>query len=308
MGNSSGGAGPDNSLQLEQMKQDQAARDKAAFDAQTASDTAKKQADFASALTNAKSSALDRANLSVTEAGLDPTQFGDLFTRAINDKAALVPQLDGNPGGYFGDDFVNNVLTNYQQGQRMAKAREVQNTFTPGFANNLISSNADDPYISDILNSQRTAAQQVIDRAHARGNLDDTGYATAQSKLGNMYAQGNATAHTLGSAVIDNYRGKLSSIGDNALSNANSFNLGNTFDINTYTKQRDDQAAAYNSQLEGGVRNALAGQNFFDVGSLIAQAGTAQGPVNPRLSAPGIIAQRNQLRDSNRGLGTEGTF
>lgn len=303
-----GGGGWGESLALEQMKQDKADRDKAAYEVKQAADLAQRRADYSTALTSSKSSALNRANRLVTEAGLDPATFGDLFSRSIEDHAALVPDLDTNPGTYFGDDFVNNILTNYQQGQRMTKARDVQNTFTPGFERSLIADTADDPYITDVLDSQRKNAQLTIDRARARGNLDDTGYAAALTKIGDMYKSGSATAQTLGDSVLQGYRGRLKGIGDDALTNANNFNLGTTFDLGNYTKQRDDLATSLSGQVEGGVRNALTGQNFFDIGSLITQAGTAQGAANPRLSSPGILAQRDQLRDSERGIGAPGTF
>jgi hypothetical protein len=160
----------------------------------------------------------------------------------------------------------------------------------------------------DVLNTQRTAAQQQLDRAKARGNLDTTGYSGALSRLDEMFKAGTATGQKLGGSVLQGYKERLRGIGDTARADAGRYELGGSFDPNVYHTQRDNTFKDITSNLEGDLRGALSGTNFFDIGDIITQGGIAQGATNPRLEQPAILAQRKEKQDAQRGLGGQGTF
>ena len=298
----------DNSLELERMRQAEADRNREREDAKAAQLRAEQEAAFGTNLSNAEVSARNRAQRTLTQRGLNPQDYMSLIEGAIADQRVMVPQRDPNPAQYYTDDFINNVLMNEQAGKRSQYIRDVDKVYSPGFENNLIQDTVDDPYIMDVLNTQRTAAQQQLDRAKARGNLDDTGYSGALSRLDEMFKAGTATGQKLGGAVLQGYKEKLRGIGDTARADAGRYELGGSFDPNVYHTQRDNTFKDITSNLEGDLRGALSGTNFFDIGDIITQGGIAQGATNPRLEQPAILAQRKEKQDAQRGLGGQGTF
>lgn len=298
----------DNTLELERMRQAEADRNREREDAKAAQLKAEQEAAFGTNLSNAEVSARNRAQRTLTQRGLDPNQYMNLIEGAIADQRIMVPQRDPNPAAYYTDDFINNVLMNEQAGKRSQYIRDVDKVYSPGFENNLISDTVDDPYIMDVLNTQKLAAQQQIDRAKARGNLDDTGYAGALSRLDELFKAGTATGQKLGGSVLQGYKEKLRGIGDTARADAGRYELGGTFDPNVYHTQRDNTFKDITTNLEGDLRGALSGTNFFDIGDIITQGGISQGATNPRLEQPAILAQRKEKQDAQRGLGGQGTF
>jgi len=301
-------APPDNSIELERMRQAEADRNRIREDERAAQLKAEQEAAFGTNLSNAEVSARNRAQRTLTQRGLNPQDYMSLIEGALADQRIMVPQRDPNPAAYYTDDFINNVLMNEQAGRRSQYIRDVDKVYSPGFENNLISDTVDDPYIMDVLNTQRTAAQQQLDRAKARGNLDDTGYAGALSRLDEMFKAGTATGQKLGGSVLQGYKEKLRGIGDTARADAGRYELGGTFDPNVYHTQRDNTFKDITTNLEGDLRGALSGTNFFDIGDIITQGGITQGATNPRLEQPAILAQRKEKQDAQRGLGGQGTF
>jgi len=298
----------DNSVELERMRQAEAERNRIREEERAAQLRAEQEAAFGMNLSNAETSARNRAQRTLQQRGLNPQEYMDLIESAIADQRVMVPQRDPNPSQYYTDDFINNVLMNEQAGRRSKYIRDVDTIYSPGFENNLIQDTVDDPYIMDVLNKQRTAAQQQIDRAKARGNLDDTGYQGALTRLDELFKAGTATGQKLGGSVLQGYKERLRGIGDTARADAGRYELGGTFDPNVYHTQRDNTFKDITTNLEGDLRGALSGTNFFDIGDIITQGGVTQGAVNPRLEQPAILAQRKEKQDAQRGLGGQGTF
>lgn len=298
----------DNTLELERMRQEEANRNRIREDERAAQLRAEQEAAFSTNVNNAETSARNRAQRALAQRGLNPQDYMSLINSAIADQSFMVPHRDPNPAQYYTDDFINNVLMNEQAGKRSQYIRDVDKVYSPGFENNLIQDTVDDPYIMDVLNTQRTAAQQQLDRAKARGNLDTTGYSGALSRLDEMFKAGTATGQKLGGSVLQGYKEKLRGIGDTARADAGRYELGGSFDPNVYHTQRDNTFKDITSNLEGDLRGALSGTNFFDIGDIITQGGIAQGATNPRLEQPAILAQRKEKQDAQRGLGGQGTF
>lgn len=298
----------DNSLELERMRQADAEKARIREEEKAAQLKTEQEAAFGTNLSNAETSARNRAQRTLTQRGLNPQDYMNLIEGAISDQRVMVPQRDPNPAQYYTDDFINNVLTNEQAGRRSQYIRDVDKVYSPGFENNLINDTVDDPYIKHVLDNQRLSAQQQIDRAKARGNLDDTGYSGAMTRLDDLYKAGSATGQKLGGSVLQGYREKLRGVGDTARADAGRYELGGSFNPDIYNKQRDDTYNNFTSNIEGDMLGALGGTNFFDIGDIITQGGIAQGATNPRLEQPAILAQRKDKQDAQRGLGGQGTF
>jgi hypothetical protein len=299
---------PDNSLELERMRQTEADRNREREDAKAAQLKAEQEVAFGTNLGNAETSARNRAQRTLTQRGLNPQDYMSLIDGAIADQRVMVPQRDPNPAQYYTDDFINNVLMNEQAGKRSQYIRDVDKVYSPGFENNLINDTVDDPYIKYVLDKQRLSAQQQVDRAKARGNLDDTGYSGAMSRLDELYTAGTAAGQKLGGSVLQGYREKLRGVGDTARADAGRYELGGSFNPDVYNRQRDATYNNFTSNIEGDMLGALGGTNFFDIGDIITQGGITQGATNPRLAQPAVLAQRKEKQDAQRGLGGQGTF
>jgi hypothetical protein len=298
----------DNSLELEKMQQEERARNAAKEEQRLATEKTEKTTAFNTGLANAQNSARTRLNQQFGSYGVDPQQFASLIDSSIADQTALVPQLDASPGSYFSDDWVGSVLSNARNQQRNQYVGQASQQFAPGFADKYFGSNSDDSIIEEVLGGQRAGIISSLDSARARGSLTDTGYNAAMQRVNNDTAAGRATANTLGQGVLDRYREGLSTIGSDARNAAASYDFNTPFDIGTYNNRFQTTLNNYNSQLGGDIRTALQGQQFYDIGDILTDAGVRQGAVNPRTENAGILASRQQTRNSNRGLGGSGVF
>jgi len=292
----------------DRIRREEAERARVAEEARRAQEAIDRRNAFNSGLTNAVNSARSRATRQITQRGLNPDEFAALVEGSINDQRALIPDLAENPASYFQDDFISNILNQEQQGRRENYTRQVGNIFTPNFERNIFSDTADDAIINDILGTGRTNAVAMVDRAKARGNLDDRGYQAALKRIDDLNTAAGSTAQQLGGNVLQGFREEVRGIGDRARTAAGSYTLGSTFDPGVFTNELTQRQTDLTGQLPGAVRTALEGQDFFDIGDIINFGGNTQGAQNPRTELADVLARRQQLRDSQRGQGGEGTF
>lgn len=307
-GGGGGGLPPDNSLELERMRNERDDRLRAEERVRSEDEDRQRIALYNEALGKARTSAASRAQGVVSSRGLDPNSYASTIERAIRDQEALVPYKDPNPGSYFTDDFISNILAQEQSGKRTQYTRQLEDLFPTGFEDQYITDTMDDPFINDILGSQKTNAMLQLDRAKARGNLDDVGYSGATKRIEDLFKAGSATAQQLGGSVLQGKRERLRGIADEAFSKAGAYELGGSFDPNRYVERRDTRLQDLTGTLEGDIRSALSGQNFFDIGDILTQGGITQGASNPRLSAAAVLEQRGRKQDAQRGVGGSGTF
>lgn len=240
--------------------------------------------------------------------GLNPDEYGGYVTDAIEGTKRGIGLEDTNPQQYFTDSVVENALGKAQDDRRSTYKNAVANRFSPGFEQNYFKSDADDPFINDFMNRQKQDALQYVKRAQDRGMLDNTGYGAAMQRIGEMESSGRATANKLGDAVLQGNRTRLTDIANEAKAGAGSYELGQSFDPNTFNTKFDETLGGLQGSLEGDVRGALDGQKFFDVGDIITRAGGAQGATNPKMESLDALAARDKVRNAPRGVAGGGTF
>lgn len=242
--------------------------------------------------------------------GLSEGDFGSVLDQIIQDQRALVPKLDSNPNAYFTSDVFATGLDRHQAALRANNTSAVNSNFAPGFESNYLPSNSIDDIVNEILGTQRGTASQQIDFQRARGLLNDSGFNTAQQRLGEQEQAARGTLNSLGTAELAKDRSGLTNIIANAGNAASSWTLGTPkFTLDPYKTQVQDFATRELSTLGGDIRGALGGTQLFDIPSIIAAAGTAQGPQNLTTvdALPGVPF--NQRRNNrNRGLGSTGAF
>lgn len=231
-------------------------------------------------------------------AALDLAQQGMTFNTGRN-------TFDSNLGSTILDDI------------RGAQVRDYQgaiNEFAPeGFTKNAFTSTSDDAVIDAILAEQFGEASDSVLRARDRGTLNDQGFDYAMSNLDMQRKAANSRLQDTGGGILEGYRGQLGNLADTARTSAGNFDFGDTFDPNFYRDQIESTQGELGGRLEGDIRNAIGGEQFFNVADLIQKGGVGQGAQNTGLGAQsgGLLAafsDRNKKEAQQRGLGTQGSF
>ena len=259
-------------------------------------------------LSSARGQAQQKAELWLRSQGYDPQQYMPLINAEYDRVASnLLPTDD--PRNAFGENIASSVIQGEQNRGRNEALRTVNDRFTTGHESKALPSSLLDDAISSILGEQRSSAQQYLDRGKARGIYNDVGYNTGVNSINNAASAARSDLSSLGSSVLDKYRGNLDEIGDEAYNAASGFNLGDKFSLDPYTSQYDDTLSRANSNASGDLRNLLGGKNFFDLSSLTQKAGQAQGALNLRdADVATALAERKRRNSTNRGLGSQGAF
>lgn len=298
-------APPDNSVQVQREQQQYEDRRRQEQEAKDAAKEAQQRTTFTSARDAAATAAQNRATRLLRSRGLNPDDYTDVITQSIADQRALVPDLDPNPAGYFTADFVDDVLSGEQNNRRTQYTNQVNTLFPTNGDYNIFGDTADDDIITRILGEQRDGARRSVDTARQRGNLNQTGYDAALAELDKMYSGGLSQAQSLGGGVLSGYRTQLNSVAEEARNAAGNYTLGGTFDPTSYQQRYNRTADDLRGRLEGDVTSAVSGQNFFDLGDIITRGGNTQGATNPRTALTDVLAERERVRNTNRGVGTD---
>lgn len=273
---------------------------------QQQADAAKQRA--AANRTTAMDAARTRALSALRERGANPDDFVDVVNERLNYNASLLPDNTEDFTAQFGDPFVESVVSAARDRGRNAATRWWDSTVGADPEERIFTNNLDDPYVDRILGQQRTEAMNTLNRAKARGQLDDTGFASAVTRIGELENAGRSTAQNLSNAVIANKRSDFRSLLDRGKAAAGSLDFGQSFDANDWSKRLQSRATELTGGIEGDVSAALSGQQFFDIGDIITKGGQAQGVANPTPAFLDAQAAREQLRTRQRGTGQGGTF
>jgi hypothetical protein len=260
-------------------------------------------------LTSARAKAQQNAELYLRQQGLDPTQYMPLINSEFDRiQGNLLPTDD--PSTAFGDNIASSVLQGEQNKKRNEFLRTVDAKFNPEFEREAIPSSLLDDAINSILGTQQQGAVDYLNRGKARGIYNDVGYNAGLSTLSNDAAMGRSDLSSLGSTVIDKYRGQLDTVRDKAYNAASGFELGGSnFSLDPYLGEFGDITGRANSNATGDLRNLVGGRNYFDFPSLTNAAGQAQGAMNLRDTDVATALRERQRKNANsRGLGSQGAF
>ena len=242
--------------------------------------------------------------------GLDVSEYDDRI-RAELDRAQAGIGYGSQP--QFGSDIGTNLLDNLRNEQIRGFQKGI-NEFAPeGFEQSAFASTADDAILQAILGEQFGTASDSILRARDRGTLNDQGFEYAMTNLDQQRKAAEARLQDTGGGILEGYRGELGGIVDNARTGAGGWDFGDTFDPNTYRTQLETRQGELGGRLEGDIRNAIGGEQFFNTSDLIQKGGVGQGAQNTGMggqsgSLLGAISKRKEDEGQERGLGTAGSF
>ena len=274
---------PDNSAQVEAM------REQAQREAQQAADAKAAQhvTDLRQPTITARSGATGTVDDYFTQHGVDPTQYAGSIESQLNNILTGISPSDENPGSSFtgAGQSIWDALTTAGQTKAM---NTVNQNFAPNFESTKVPFTLDDPYIAGIAGDQYNDADKIIQNMLARGVLTSGGAASAEADLANQKPGVTAKLTDIGSGLISKEQSDLSGIGNKARQAAGNIQLGQTFDPSTYSTQADQSFNDFIGSLGDQIRAQVPGK-LFNTAGLAAIGGAGQGAGNTAFN-PNIAA------------------
>jgi hypothetical protein len=292
--------------QLEDHRNEIAETNRIAEEKRAAEKLVKDTADFQGRVGGAKALAKDYGSSKLRTMGIDDN-YGIMsaYENALNKAQGNIPNLDPSPGTYFGSDLWENTVGDIRTQNRNKITRGYESEVPVGFESTYIPDTADDQLIQSIINEQFGEANEYIDRAKARGTLNDVGYGTASRALGQQKAGAFERANQQGLGVLETGRQSLKDIDKQARQGLTNWDFGDQYDPSAWTGKIKSGAAAFTGGLEGKLRNAFGSTEFFDPEALIAKGGKTQGAVNPGATA---LQDAMSEEERRRTAGSVGAF
>ena len=280
--------------------------------AQEARDEATRQrnlGEFNTNLDSAYNRGISYAQDRVGQLGLNYDELKDPIISEFQRQRGSVPQLDSNPGAYFGDDLLDRVLGRIRDTRRSQYGQQVGQFAGDGFADRLIGNDYDDKYLQGIYDEQFGDASSQLQRSFARGNLSPIGMSLAQKQLESQGRAGMSRLQDLGGGVLSKYKTELGDLGSRARTAAGGYELGGTFNPEDYKQQIEGKRGEFGQRIEGDIRDATRGENIFNVDDIIGKAGVSQGVYNPATSSAtassspifGALSARKKRNTSSAG-------
>lgn len=267
-----------------------------------------KRTRFDTDLTAAMENARNTGRQAIMNRGLNPDDFMSIVENEITNTRKGIPDLAANVGSYFSTNLGEMALNQEQNNRRNKYTNEVQSRFAPAFETKTFADTSDDAVIEALYGEQYNPALDTLNRARGRGVLDEAGYTYATNALNQQGEAAKATLQGLGGGVLSGYRTKLRDVGDTARNAASGYELGQQFDLGTYSSQADDLTKSLQGSMAGDLRNALGSKQLFNIDELITKAGSFQGAGNTQGGLLDQMAEKKKKEEQSRGLGNTGSF
>lgn len=246
---------------------------------------------------NYKDNALVQALQDAVNAKYDKNDYGKYYFRNDNYKKEFDNIVN---------DFTKNQINDIQNALSSASTL-YDPIYGGGFNNNFA-----DQYVNNYLDDKYALALEQLDRAKARGTLNDVGYGRALKDLDTQKSAGYSTLGNIGRSIVSDYNTGMQTNIENYQNLLNNYDLTrdysrlNTNNINNMLNQNYNN---YLAGFEGDFNAAMGGQEPFDVSSILGNAKVSQGITNPQ-SNPLVnaLSDQNSKKQQKVGLGNEGVF
>ena len=296
---------PDNSLAVEQQ------REQSAKEAQDAADA--KAAQHATDLGNLRSSARSGATGTVDDyfssQGVDPSQYQGSIESQLNNMMSGISPTDENPGATF-TGAGQTIWDNLTNAARAKATGSVNQVFAPNYEMSRVPTTLDDPYLAGIEGEQYSDADKIIKNMLDRGVLTSSGYASAQSDLQKQEAGVKSRLNEIGTGLLTGEQQKLRDISNSAKQAAGAVNLGQTFDPYSYSGQADQSFNDFIGSLGDQIRAQVPG-SLFNTAGLAAIGGAGQGAGNTAYNptaASGVADDTSDDTDTTKNSNPNSIF
>ena len=127
----------------------------------------------------------------------DPYGIMSMFTRSLDTARAGAPDIVNDPNSLFSSTLLDDALSEARGNERSKLGSAVKSAYADNYGLSTFGDTSDDSYIESILNSQRDEANLALERALARGTINEVGKAAGDREIANMYKTGSAKANSL---------------------------------------------------------------------------------------------------------------
>lgn len=297
---------PDNSAQIEMMKEQDAARQQAIQDQKDA----QAKADLANLRTSASTAGRQSAMDYFTQQGLDPGDYQSSIDSRIASTLAGISPSDPNPGASFTN--IGQSIFDADTAAAQAKAgRAVDALFGPNYGTSRVPLNIMDPYVAGIDASQRSSADAIIQNMLARGVITPAGQTAAEAELTRQDPGVMATIRSAGTGLVAGEQQSLDDIANKARSSAQTTKLGANFDPSQFSGQADQSFNDFINNLQTNLQGKIGSANLFNTTGLAAIAGAGQGsqnvPFDPSAQA-GVVDPNAQATNQKNTPATSAVF
>jgi hypothetical protein len=224
---------PDNSLQVEQMRQNAAKEERE----RVAQEQAKKKADLASLRGTVRSGAGGDVRNYFSSMGIDPDRYSGSIDSQLNSILSGISPEDENPGSAF-QGAGQTIYDTLQTGERTKYGNQLNEIFAPEWEMRRVGMTTDDPYLAGIEGEQYSDADKIIKNMLDRGVLTTGGYASAQKDLEGQRAGVRSRLNEIGTGLLTKEQQDLRDISNRARQSASTMQLGSSFDPTSTTSSR----------------------------------------------------------------------
>jgi hypothetical protein len=300
-----------------QMEAERAESDRQRAAQQHAVDVSSSQNRVQSAYNNAR----DYGTQRLTSRGLTPDHdygVGAAYDASLNRVRSTLPEIVSDPSTYFTTTLFDDAYNNAREQERRGLTKKANEFVGDNFDYQAFDDTADDPFLDSIIGEQYGTAGDAINRAYARGQLNDQSKQFATGKLDQQKLAGRARAEDLGLGVLQGYRGQLKNEGSRIKSRIGEYDLGDDLNLDTERQKVTDLTGRLKGRLQGDILNNVGGTQFFDTDTILGLAGNKTGVSNPAAQAPvGTGTNTNALlssfsastpEDDKSKLGSTGAF
>lgn len=308
---------PDNTLAIRQMEIEQenrrAEREAAAKTAEAEERRRRAGSNLQRAYTGAQSFGRNQVNaLGIN----DSYGLLDAYTAALEGARAMVPEGEENVGSYINPETLWTRTADQQRNAQRNRLRSAtQGLYGQGFETNAFQDEADDTVLEDILGGQYEEAEGAVNRAKARGQLNDTAMGYATKALGTAKTSARNRLEDMGLGVLQRYRTNLANRGTAWNNRVQNWDFGDQLDLDSERRGFETDVNRFRNRMEGDVRGAIGDTELFDIDLLLGRAmnkggsnaGTG-GAVAPLASAFAGTSTDPNDPNNKRTVGNTGVF
>jgi hypothetical protein len=250
------------------------------------------QSSRGAAYTGAQNAARSRLNALGIQAGDKYGLYSDIMGKYDTANAGL--QLGGDYASAFSPNIAEEAIGSARTGQRNQYSTQFGQQINPYFAEDQFGSTRDDAILQSILDTQYGDALADLQSARDRGQATSSVYDRAMRELDTGKATANTELQGIGRGVLEDIVGDINTRRQGSLDSAAAWDFGSTYDPTQEAGRIRSYADERGSQLEGDIRGAVGGKEFFDINSLLGKAKARVGSA----SAPGSDSGSNALLDT----------
>jgi hypothetical protein len=200
----------------------------------------------------------------------------DQFTNRINTaNQSLATGADYS--GAFSPSILDELLGSAKTGQRNKYSTAFGSQITPYFAEEQFGGTSDDAILGSILDTQYGDAMADLQASRARGSTNEATYNRALRDLERGKATANTDLQNIGRGVRESISGDIGTRRQAALDAAANWDFGTSYDPTGEANRIRKYAEERKGGLEGELRGAVGGKEFFDINSLLGKAAAKVG-------------------------------